>query len=329
MIKQNYNKSQKFKKSQQGLSLIELMISMVVSLFLLAGVVTNFISTKNADIKREALSEMDSGASIALEALRQTISHGGYQGIDNITLDKAFYTEADHDNGGAENATCGTGSATNIWSPIAPLNDRFTQDEGSGDQISIVYRADNPCLAGEASCDTAAKQNPSAQIYYDCAGGGQDRSDPRVVACSTDSENGGMIDPTQSKIYSSFHLILDPGNVNDRALFCRGSRGDSQIISDNIEAIQYLYGVTDNNGLTYYRDASQVETNNQWGEVTSVQVGVLMRSSRQNVLDQASTKTSYNLLETPINIAAGDLRRLFKVYTTTINLENVSIGEIL
>ena len=37
-------------KSQSGLSLIELMISMVVGLFLLAGVVTNFISTTDADI---------------------------------------------------------------------------------------------------------------------------------------------------------------------------------------------------------------------------------------------------------------------------------------
>ena len=35
---------------------------MVVGLFLLAGVVTNFIGTKDADVKRDAVGEMDANA---------------------------------------------------------------------------------------------------------------------------------------------------------------------------------------------------------------------------------------------------------------------------
>jgi len=58
--------------------------------------------------------------------------------------------------------------------------------------------------------------------------------------------------------------------------------------------------------------------------VASVQVGLLMRSSKQYVLDQKSTKKRYNILNQWVDIADADLRRLFKVYTTTINLENRS-----
>ena len=54
-----------------------------------------------------------------------------------------------------------------------------------------------------------------------------------------------------------------------------------------------------------------------------------MRSSRQYVLDQVGTKTRYNLLNTNVDIAAKDLQRLFRVYTTTINLENKHTGALL
>jgi len=75
--------------------LIELLISVVVGLFLLAGVVSNFISTQNADVKRDAISEMDANAAEAFRVLRQAISHAGYKSIENVTLedDMAFYID--------------------------------------------------------------------------------------------------------------------------------------------------------------------------------------------------------------------------------------------
>lgn len=65
-------------QSGSGVSLVELMISMVVGLFLLAGVVTNFIGTKDADRTRDAVSEMDANASAAFSILRPVIAHAGY-----------------------------------------------------------------------------------------------------------------------------------------------------------------------------------------------------------------------------------------------------------
>ena len=309
---------------QSGMSLIELMISMVVGLFLLAGVVTNFIGTKDNDRMRDAISEMDANAAQVFEILRPAIAHAGYSGIDNIRLEKPFYTESD--GATAPNPACRGGTSNIAWSEDI---DEHTQDFANRDKISVISMADNPCNPGLASCANDADKNPAALVYTDCSGGGADTSDTRVVSCSTDTANGGMTDPTEAKIYNTFTLLRNTSSDDDRVFSCQGSRGGTQPIANNVEAIQYLYGVTDNSGKTYYREADDVEDADQWGMVTSVQVGVLMRSSQQYLLKAPSSKDEYYLLKTKIEIADEDLKRLFKVYTTTINLENVSTGALL
>ncbi len=303
-------------KSQSGLSLIELMISMVVGLFLLAGVVTNFISTTDADIKRAAVGEMDANAAMAINILRQTISHAGYRSIENAILedDNPFYTK----NKDVANATCRNGSDRDLWTVSA--NNR-TRDSDSKDFLTVISLADNPCKTGHTSCPPGSgNENPDALVYTDCTGIGA-TSNAHSVACSSDPDVGMKV-PADAKIYSSFWLLKNSESPEDRTLYCDGSRGGRQAIVNDVEAIQYLYGVTNEAGSTTYRSANQVEAAGQWAMVTSVQVGLLMRSSNQYVLDQVSTKTQYNLLKTNVDIATKDLRRLFRVYTTSINLEN-------
>ncbi len=307
---------------QSGLSLIELMISMVVGLFLLAGVVTNFISTKDADVRRVAVGEMDANAAAVFNILRSTISHAGYSSIENITIDKPFFTSSD---GSVANPSCRDGSKRDFWTPRV---NRRTRDSATRDFLTVISLADNPCIAGKASCPPGSgDENPDALVYTDCTGGGATR-DSRTVSCSTDLDVG-MNDPTQARIYSSFWLLKNTSSPEDRTLYCDGSRGGRQPIVNDVEAIQYLYGITNAAGSTTYRTANQIEAADQWGMVASVRVGLLMRSSNPNVLDQPSTKKRYNLLKTNINIANADLKRLFRVYTTTINLENKNTGALL
>jgi len=121
-------------KKQSGMSLIELMISMVVGLFLLAGVVTNFISTKSADVKRDAVSEMDANAAEAFRVLRKTITHAGYRSIENTILedDMAFYID---DSNNVTNVACRNGSPRDKW-PIE--TDRRTRDGGTKDFLTVI-----------------------------------------------------------------------------------------------------------------------------------------------------------------------------------------------
>jgi len=305
-------------RHQSGLSLIELMISMVVGLFLLAGVVTNFIATTKSDSKREAVSEMDANAVLAFEYLRRTISHAGYPSMENTPMETPFYT-VDRDIPNPD--SCGDGSKRDFHT--IEKNRRTHDEDTDRDYLMVVSLADNPCVSGATRCDgpsRVADINPAALVYTDCNGGGALR-DRRAVACSTDPDVG-MDDSRDAKIYSAFWLKKYHTSPEDRTLYCEGNRGGSQPIVKDVEAIQYLYGVRDAAGNTNYRNATQVESLDQWPMVTSVQVGLLMRSSNQYVLDKPSTKTRYNLLKQNIDIHDRDKRRLFRVYTTTINLEN-------
>lgn len=296
---------------QKGMSLIELLVSMVIGIFLLGGIITNFVSTKDSDRLRTAVSNMDGNARLALDRLTETIRHAGYPSIYNVRIDKPFYSASD---GTLTNPACRDGNPRDYRKPR--FTDR-TRDHSRGDRITVITLADNPCVAGQASCANVANVNPKALIYADCVGGGATRANNRVVSCS--AEPGvGMNDPTEAKIYSSFYL---GGGNNKNKLYCRGSRGNVQPVADNIQAMQFLYGVKQLDGTTVYRRANQVENSSQWGQVNSVQVGLLMRSSKK-VLNDDSDKTRYVLLDRSINIPSDERRHLFRVYTTSINLEN-------
>jgi len=311
------NNRNKYSK-QKGLSLIELLVSMTLGAFLLTGVVTNFIGTKNSDKTRFSLNEMDANARRALNVLRQSIQHAGYQSINNVRLEMPFYTKKD---GVLINPICSNGEPRDV---TTPTKNKQTKD-GTGvrprDRITIVTLADNPCKAGFPTCATDAQVNPNALVYYDCLGGGTKRDNPRVTACSTDP-NVGMEDPTQAKIYSSFWI------KSNHSLYCQGSRNTAQPIVDNIESMQFLYGVKKEDGTTAFLNATRINDRDEWGYVTSVQVAILMRSSK-NILTQASDKTTYNLLDEKITIKSEDLKHLFRVYSTTINLENRNKGALL
>ncbi|MEE9327770.1 MAG: PilW family protein [Cocleimonas sp.] len=291
---------------QSGLSLVELMISMVIGLFMLAGVITSFVGTKDSDHTRNAISEMDANASAVFSVMRQTISHAGYTSIHGKLLDKGFYTPVD---GALPNPTCRDGSM--LRDVRHPGATQRTRDRSRGDTITVVALADNPCLAGSASCPgDVTLQNPEAKVFTDCTGGGADR-DIRTVQCSAD-EDVGMVNPSDAKIYSTFRL-------SGRTLRCDGSRGGTQPLVDNVEAMQIMYGVRQENGTTLYSRANVVEINNNWGLVTSVQIGLLLRSSRLNLL-KSDGPNRYALLDRSIRV--NQLRRLYRVYTTTINLAN-------
>ena len=214
--------------NQRGLSLIELLVSLVIGLFLVGGLATNLMSAKSSDKSRQAISELDSNAQHAMDAIRQAVSQAGYPSTRNIYLDKAFYTESD---GTADNPTCRNTSLKRDIDGFTPGEDEWTRDGNTSDTITIVSLADNPCIDGESSCAASANTDPTALVYIDCANGGRDR-DERTVACSTDL-NSGMKTPSDAKLFNTFRL-----DSSEKALICDGNRGGSSGVSGGAKALR-------------------------------------------------------------------------------------------
>ena len=330
-LPKHYRYLKSSRSRQLGYSLMELLIASTLGLFILAGVVTTFTGIKDTERMRSTVSEMDSNARTAIEILRKNISLAGYSSMRNIQgFNKPFYTEQDENDDftkGSINRSCGGGAKMNI-SGHTPSADQYTADSnnvsGRGDVLTAVILADNPCQAGKMNCSDLSDANPKAMIYTDCAGGGSDR-DVQAVGCSTDKDMG-MTNPTQAKIYSTFYL--GGGNeAQKRTLYCRGNRGGTVPIIENVEYLQFLYGVNYLNGTMEYINANDVEAGNLWSNVGSVRVGLLLRSSEKNLLKIESTKKRYLLLDR--NVLVKDMRRLYRVYTTTIHLANRNRGKLL
>jgi len=246
-------------KYHSGFSLIELLITMLIGLFLLVGISSSYVSSKKTSVARDQYSILEDNGRVALEVMANTIQHTGY--ASSGVLDNKFIT------GAVTSDNCSGGGQSVINTTIFPANS--TLDNVLGDSIGVAY-------VGDSSVTT------------DCTGG---TIHPN---CQTDS---GSVSSSigSSKIYSSFYL--DNASVELKCAGSR--RNDEETIADGIENMQILYGVdadTPSDGVVdRYVNATNL---GGWGDnVLSVQIAVLVRSQRE--IKSNDESLTFTLLDTP------------------------------
>lgn len=284
-----------------GFSLVELMIAMVLGLFLVAGVGTVYLSAKKTFAVNEQVSGLDENARVALRTLTQHIEHAGYASTSGMKLDN-YILPTDMT---ITSSNCLDGSAS-----IARVNRLSTSqdsgysfgsngiypDTGRGDTIGLLFLSDT-------------------DLKTDCIG---------EVAAYT---NQCVASPIMEArlIYNSFHIAR--GNKNSLnhdipVLRCSGSlHAGAQPWAEGVENIQFLYGIDSNSdGATEnYWNATSVEAASAWGQIISVRVGVLMRSVEPAF--RTAQVQSFQVLDELINT---NDRYKREVYSTTIRLKNVA-----
>lgn len=144
----------------------------------------------------------------------------------------------------------------------------------------------------------------------DCSGG---------AINEVDGESLGNV--TAWKEYSV--RVEDDGNG---VLLCRDSDGSANVLIDNVEAFQVLYGVTDRVGnQTFYRYVNRNNVDPS-DEITSVRFAVLLASDEVAVMekDQAQDIEIFGAsYANDIDFYDGRLRRLF---VSSVALRNVAGG---
>ena len=285
-------------KYQHGVTLIEMMIAMVVSLVLVAGVGTVYFSSKRNYQTRDELSQMNESARSALETLRKHLEHAGYATPNKLPIGTYFFVKDDPDLPSPVSEECGGGKKN--LQDVADFNGRATRDafNANGDAISVRFLGDN-------------------NLFTDAAGG----------SLPNECRVGNAANMNASLIYNAFHVdndgtTRDNNNVFVPILYAVGSNvNNRQPIVNGVENIQFQYGIdTDNNGTAdYFANATRTDDDDAWQRVVSIKVALLVRSLG-NVLEANSVRT-YNLLNEPVTTPADRYQRA--VYTTTIQLRNV------
>lgn len=287
--------------AQQGYSLLELMIAMLIGIFLSFIAVTTYSGNKTTYKHSNEASELEANARVAMNAIQSALEHAGYPSLYIYSLPKAFYVKSI--DGLLNVPVCREGSpAVDVtYQDATGIHDADldTRDDGNNDRFSVIYYPDDP-------------NHANATFWQDCGGSYSNYS--LAQACSADPLTG---EGEKAQVYNSF-WVSSLGELK-----CRTSRNVTYPITKGIEHIQFLYGVKIDGDLRY-RNATDVTANSQWPNVVSVQVAFLAKS--MNEILPATESQEYILLDKKITKNDKYMRR---VYSATVPLRNMDREKLI
>lgn len=278
-------------KQQSGFSLVELITASALSLVLVAGVATIYMSSRQTYNARDEISTMQENARSAISALTKHLEHAGYTTPARLPLDKAFYVEGDTI---PVSKSCGGGANSLALTPGSLVQTVDNNDaSGSGDSIGIVFFADDALGKDCGNNETP----PSCQVQ-------------------------NAPNPDYSRVYNTFYVASEGGMPN---LLCAGSRGTQVVpVAEGVEAMQFAYGLDqdDDGTVDTYLNAAAVKAASRWYQVRTIKASLLMRS-REPVFSGAEAR-NYTLLET--TYSRND-RYQRTVHSAVIYLRNLAVSE--
>lgn len=276
--------------AQAGLSLIELMISLLIGLIVVGAVLVTYLNSGVSSRNTQALSQMAEDASVALNVLRTHVAMAGYSRPTGVTTGaNRVFTRAQ-----SQAAVFGCDAAFDDLSK--DIGTIACAAEGS-DSIAVSYEAD----AGNSI--TNASDEP-----LDCLG---NSLAPKLGTAPNDHYLS----------YSRFY-VDQPEGAPSASLYCRGPGSNSaQALVENVERLEILYGITDGTTPRVARYVSAGDlTRPQFNQVLSVRICVVVASATP-VMDQVTPYQACDPFAEPTSPADGD-RRMFKAFTSTIVLQN-------
>ncbi len=320
---------------QAGISLVEVLVALVISLFLLGGIIQVYTGNKATFAFTSALAEIQENGRFALDTMSQdlrlsatrgcvsfdpgppsninnTINGGTYGGYDSDFHDFTGEEEIEGTNNDGLN---GSDTLTvrgarpgqrNVEGPFtAPTDQRlFTDTIGTltaGD-IILVAR----CGANDLLIDAEADILPVTSV---------------TVASPTQSQIN--LGANKSQQFGADAIVIElqtvtysiaAGASGEPALW-RNDGGVAQELVEGVEEMQVLYGIdTDDDQFpNQYVDADNVP---DFDDVVSVRIQLLVRSIDDFVTEDPQTYTFNGATVTPAD------RRIRQVFSTTIALRN-------
>jgi type IV pilus assembly protein PilW len=372
-------------RRQRGLSLVELLVALLLSGTLMAGVVGVFLGMFQADRSQQGVALIQESGRFAVNLLSQDLRMAGYLGcsstlnpaninntlnapppsfqpdrriqgweangtdpgdISNSTADLAVVTTsalAWGTSGGnvldATSALPGTdilkvwGADTSVEGIVnsktpgvnTVVNMNLEAGISDGD---ILLLSDCEKADWVQACNTQQIGNPATLNLVLSAG-----CTPGNIASAPLLTGAGA---RVMKLGGTVYYIGKRGNVstNPPALFRRrlgntAVAGAAEELVEGVENMQILYGENTNNdsrnAADRYVPADQVSN---WNNVVSVRISLLMQSIEDNLVPDA-LPYSFNGTDYDGGTGNGALPpdgRLRRVFTTTINLRNITLG---
>ncbi|TCK05938.1 PilW family protein [Marinobacterium mangrovicola] len=334
------------RSAQTGFTLIELMVSLTIGLFIILGVLVVYVGGIRSYSVNDALSRVQESGRFAMEFLSRDIRQAGFQAgcttVNNL-LDETDdeYSELLHffaggisgwnnDAGAFADDLVGyqpgtdvllLKNAANLTGVTASGNTPANANTIQITAASGIPRGTIILVADSIGCDLFQKaNNANAQSLTRGAGGGGGFV-PGNKNPGTNDFSHQYDDEMQIFQFDSMLYYVGTGTGGGPAL--RRARlqsdgklgGDVELVS-NIQSMQVEYGVdSDNdNNVNSYETADAI---GNWDQVLSARLSLLVSDETDNVLEVAA-----DALPAPFQAVDTSDRRLRRVFTSTVALRN-------
>ncbi len=326
----------RFPRHARGFSMVELMVAMVITLILMAGVSQIFLGSKKSYTIQESLGRLQENGRYAMEVITTDLRRAGYWG-GNADISKIEdNTPAGVISGNMIATDDGTCSSTN-WARMLTLPVFGKDDDRTGYNCLkalsggathvgdiLVTRYAAPWVVGSIS--TPGFDNNQFYIRSTLFSGklfrGQDQAANDIVV--------GTVKRTAELVANGYYIHTsdnsDPnkctGSATIPSLYRVGLVNgalQSEEIAYGVEQFQVQYGrdTNDDRTVDLFVDAPAATDTTSWGEVIAARVWMLMRAECP---DPGYTSTNnYNMGN--INYTPNDNYRR-QLFTSTVSLRN-------
>ncbi|MBB1517917.1 PilW family protein [Aquipseudomonas guryensis] len=334
---------------QQGLTLIELMVTLLLSSFLLLGILQLFISTNSTDRANASLARLQENGRIALDMLKQDLRRTGYQGCASPTLtsrpnsSRTFPLDAMGEQGTELIEGAATASDSLIMRHARPMMMRATNisntqvtfvsgnninfTEGERYEFILTNCEDVAIFTGVAS---ARSDNPDLassmpnQYTLTSLQGANSGTPPSLYGIPLGEgsqflqvvENTYAVDCDETNPYAHENSITCPNEDDGTPTLYKN--GEPMIA--NVDNFQVLYGVTSGTQTSWVNGEDLTDAQRE--DVSRLQISLVI-SSPDEVSDAANTQSfAIANIGTDTQLDAIADRRLRRVLNTVIDVRN-------
>lgn len=320
---------------QRGMTLIELMISMVISLGLIAGISSLFLQMQKSNKMQRGISAMADESSYVQEVLQKELRNTGRlrSRTDTKGTNGRIFLDPPGNELGSVSATdygwnLNLAQGEYIKGATDANNDRFviryqlmdrndlsrtnTPSNGSSPCTQNILMDDTDDIAGAGTpAGDSSQVVQTVSVYFALEG--------NKLTCMAQRHkvDNAILPATPATTVQCIKNCATPGSTAD----FKPEAGAVPIeIIGNVVRLILTYGVdsdvTPDNAANYYVPAASVPAG-RWKNVVSVRMTVVVRSEDQYIRDGT---VAYTL--DGVDYSPTDKHQLYKVFTTTIALRN-------
>lgn len=326
----NSGRNSRLTHSQRGLTLVELMVALAISLFMVAGLVTLYVNNSAARTELDRSSRQIENGRFAIDMMRDDLALAGYYG-EVAVRDVAQWNEVN---------PCATAAATLGWSTIAAPTPFQAATPVQGPTVANPTPQSWGCPTGDQRPNTGylvvrrlvpvaidAAASLAGTLYVQ-ASGCIDNVQPFVLAEGGTAANFPLIaadcatrNPVRTYQPRLYYIADIDGVPTLRMGELVGNQLSWRTIADGIEDLQLEFG-RDNDGDGAIDDFTAVATAADWPNVVAVRIRLISRS--------ITTSPGYNDDKTydrgALFAAYTPVEKQFKrrSYTALVQLPNVA-----